>query len=227
MFAPKRIVAVSMVVLAAAAVGAISYALSQRAALRAADKPATDVERAKQEWQELERRHAEEMVKARMEAAEQEDQLHLYEQEWSVVRADLGHARKLIEAALAKLAQPKVPSQLQRDENELSAREQKLRADVHKARQKFFLAEEKMWQLAREQARQRERIRVRLDAAGEKRSGEQGAALQRRLQETEHELDRLRRQVAEVRHPSPPLPPPQAPPFALPAGNPSPKLPAR
>jgi chromosome segregation ATPase len=224
MFAPKRILAVSMVILAAAAAGATFYALSQRAVLRAADKSATDLERAKQEWQEQERRHAEEMVKARMEVAEQEDQLHVLEQEWSAARADLGHVRKLIESALAKLAQPKVPQQLQREENELSAREQKFRADLLKARQKFFLAEEKMWQLAREQARQRDRLRARLDAAGEKRSGEPGAALQRRLQETEHGLEMLHRQLAEARHPAPP---PQAPLPMFPVGNLPPKLPAR
>lgn len=224
MFAPKRIAVVSMVVLAAAAVGAVSYALSQRAALRAADKPAADLERAKKEWQELETRHAEEMVKARMEAAEQEDQLRMLEQEWSVVRADLRHAHKLIESALAKLAQPKVPPQLQREEKELSTQEQKLRADVHKVRQKFFLAEERMWQLNREQARQRERFRPRVDAVGEKRKGEQETSFQRRLQETEHELDRLRRRLAGMQRPAPPSPVPS---LTLPARNSSLKFPAR
>lgn len=227
MFVSKRIVVVSMVVLTAAAAGAVSHVLNHHAAAApsAADKPAADLERAKQEWQELERRQAEEMVKARMEAAEQEDQLHIREQEWSIAQADLSQVRKRIESTLARLAQPKVPPQLQREENELSAKEQKLRADLHKARQKFFLAEEKMWQLARGQQYQRERIRVRLDAAGEKQSREQGAALQRRLQGTEHELDRLRRQLAQLQHPAPAPPPPPPPP--LPARNPPQALPGR
>lgn len=224
MLAPKRIAVVSMVVLTAATAGAVSYALSQRTALRAADKPAVDLERAKKEWQELERRHAEEMVKARLEVAEQGDQVRMLEQEWSIVRADLNHAHKLIESALAKLAQPKVPPQLQREENEISVKEQKLRADLKQARQKLFLADERMWQLAREQARQRERSRPRVDAVGEKRNGEQETRFQRRLQETEHELDRLRRQLAEVRHPSPP---PQPSPLMLPARNSPLRFPAR
>ncbi len=224
MFMPKRIIAVAIVILTAAAAGAVSYALSQRAALRAADKPAADLERAKQEWQDLERRQAEEMVKARVELVELEDQLHLLEQEWIVVRADLSQTQKRIESALAKLAQPKVPPSLQREENEISAKEQKLRADVKKARQKFFLAQERMWQLAREQARQRERILPRLDAVGEKRSGEQETSFQHRLQETEHELDRLRRRLAQSPRPVPQPPPP---PLTLPGRNPPATPPAR
>lgn len=217
MFAQKRMVAVSLVALAVTATGVVSYMLVDKAGAAPvpAGNAARELERAEREWREQEKRHLEEMVKARLDLANQEEQLRIKEKEANALRSDLKHIQERIESARARYVQPgQVLQGLLDKEQNLSANIDKHRADLLKARQKSLLAQEKVWQLDREQARQRERLRTRLDAAEEKLRVEQGMApanrstdLQRRLQDVEQQLERLRRQLAELqRQVKPPSP---------------------
>jgi hypothetical protein len=208
MFAPKRLVVAALAALAVTTAGTISYMriTKAEAAPVPPGKAARDLERAEREWRDQENHHTEEMVKARLDLIKHEEQFRKLEQESSALRNELKDVRKRIDIFLGNARQPQVPQPLQNEEKELCAREEKLRAEVLKARRKIFVAEEKVWQLEREQARQRERLRARLEAAEDKLHEEQGVAtgnratdLQRRLQDVEQQLERLNRQLAELR----------------------------
>lgn len=198
-----RIPVVLVVILVAITAWAVSSLPGYRAGTAPVpeDQSARDLEQAERKWRDQERHHMEEMVKARMDLAEQEDQLHFEEREWSSLKSDLSKLCKAIKAHLPG----KVPQAIQDEEKKLRGVEQLHRAALLDVRQRFFTAQERIWLLEREQARQRGRLRARLDAAeanicSNQRTmpGKGSPDLQRSLQEVERTVERLRREIAEL-----------------------------
>lgn len=208
MFAQKRMTVLALVALTMTTAGTVSYMRISKAEAAPVPpgKAARDLERAEREWRDQEKRHTEEMVKARLDRIENEEQFQKVEQESSALRDDLKAVRNRIKICQEAHVRGEAPQPLLDKEKELCAKEEKLHADVLKARRKLLVVEETVWQLEREQARQRDRLRARLEAAEDKLHEEKGMPsgvratdLQRRLQELEQQLERLNRQFAEFR----------------------------
>lgn len=204
MFAQNRIAVLSVVALIAVSVWAISCLVNREAeaAPIPAGKAARDLERAEREWRDQERHHAEEMVMARLDLFKSEEDLRTREEEWGSSKSDLRFTNKQINYLKPEL----VPQGLRDKAHVLSAKEQKLHDEAFKAREKVIAAEEKVRQLGRTQALTRDRIRARIEAAEDSLRSKQGlphrntsTELMHRLQDMEQNLERLRREVAELR----------------------------